>query len=345
MDTVDPVTDRTPELLNLIAGSWTSDALAAALALELPRLLTEKPRDATELATVTRCEPAALARLLRALATIDICAEGPDGCFAMTPMGARLHADHPQSLHFWSISWTRAMRPLWSHLLESVRTGQSVTKAVTGFESFERQERDPAAAASFNKTMAELTRLVAGDVVRAYDFTAVRTVVDVGGGYGELLLEILRQAPRLTGVLFDLPHAIDGARQRVAEARFSSRCRCLAGDFFDGVPPGADLYVLKSIIHDWPDERAQLILENCHRAMPARGRLLLVERVRPDRSQSCETHRQIARSDLTMLLGLGSQERSEGEFRTLLTSAGFRLTRIDPGPLTFSLIEAVPLVR
>ena len=88
MDTVDPVTDRTPELLNLIAGSWTSDALAAALALELPRLLTEKPRDATELATVTRCEPAALARLLRALATIDICAEGPDGCFAMTPMSS-----------------------------------------------------------------------------------------------------------------------------------------------------------------------------------------------------------------------------------------------------------------
>jgi hypothetical protein len=142
----------------------------------------------------------------------------------------------------------------------------------------------------FNKTMVELTRLVANEVARAYDFTVARTVVDVGGGYGELIIAVLRQAPHLSGTLFDLPHAIDDARRSITEKDLSARCTCVAGNFFDSVPPEADLYILKSIIHDWPDDRARTILENCRRAMPSDGRLLIVERVRPDRAHSCETH-------------------------------------------------------
>jgi hypothetical protein len=334
--------DSTSHLLNLIAGSWTSDALAAAVELNLPDLLAVGPRTAADLANATHCEPGALARLLRALVTIDVCVEEPDGAFAITPMGARLREDHPQSLHFWSIYWAHSMRPLWSQLSESVRTGQSVRKALTSFDGFERQQRDPAAAVLFNKTMVELTRLVAKDVARAYDFTMARTVVDVGGGYGELIIDILRRTPHLSGILFDLPHAIDGARRNLAETELSGRCSCVAGNFFECVPPGSGLYVLKSIIHDWPDDRARTILENCRCAMPPDARLLIVERVRPDRAQSCETHRQIARSDLAMLLGLGSQERSESEFRALLASAGFAVVRVDAVALAFSLIEAVP---
>jgi len=342
METRDPTPQSTSYLLNLIAGSWTSDALAVAVELKLPDLLAPGPLNLAELASATRCDPDALARLLRALATIDVCIEGPDGFFAITPMGERLREDHPQSLHFWTLYWTRSMRPLWSHLIESVRTGHSVRKAVTGFEGFERQQQDPAAAAIFNNTMVELTRLVASEVARAYDFTAVRTIVDVGGGYGELITQILRQTPHLTGTLFDLPHAIEGARQRLDEARLSLRCECLAGDFFDWIPGGADLYVLKSVIHDWPDDRALTILKTCRRAVPPAGRLLLVERVRPNRAHNCETHRQIARSDLAMLLGLGSQERSEAQFRELLVSAGFDVVRVEAVALAFSLIEAVP---
>jgi len=333
--------DSTSDLLNLIAGSWTSDALAAAVELNLPDLLASGARTAADLADATQCEPGALARLLRALVAIDVCVEEAGGAFAITPMGARLREDHPQSLHFWSIYWAHSMRPLWSHLSESVRTGQSVRKALTGFDGFERQQRDPAAAALFNKTMVELTRLVASDVARSYDFTAVRTVVDIGGGYGELMIDVLRQAPQLKGTLFDLPHAIDGAQRSLAEADLSARCDCVAGDFFECVPPEADLYILKSILHDWPDDRARTILENCRRAMPLGARLLIVERMRPDRAHSCETHRQIARSDLAMLLGLGSQERSETEFHELLASAGFAVVRVDSVALAFSLIEAV----
>ena len=334
--------DSTSHLLNLIAGSWTSDALAAAVELNLPDLLANGPRTAADLAAATHCEAVAMGRLLRALTTIDVCVEEAGGAFSITPMGARLSEAHPQSLHFWSIYWAHSMRPLWSHLTEAVRTGQSVRKALTGFDGFQRQQRDPSAATLFNQTMVELTRLVANDVARAYDFTAARTVVDVGGGYGELIVDILRQAPHLSGILFDLPHAIDGARRNLMDTQLSARCRCVAGDFFECVPPGADLYVLKSILHDWPDDRARTILENCRRALAPGARVLIVERVRPDRARNCETHRQIARSDLAMLLGLGSQERSETEFRELLRSAGFAVVRVDSVALGFSLIEAVP---
>jgi SAM-dependent methyltransferase len=335
----------TSHLLNLIAGSWTSETVAAAVELKLPDLLADGPRTAADLANITHCEPGALVRLLRALVTIDVCVEDSDAAFTLTAMGARLREDHPQSLHFWSLYWTHSMRPLWSHLTESVRTGQSVRKALTGFDGFERQQRDPAAAALFNKTMLELTRLVASEIARAYDFTAARTVVDVGGGYGELLIEILRQSPHLSGTLFDLPHAIEGARRNLAEAELSARCECVAGDFFESVLPGADLYVLKSVIHDWPDDRARTIFKNCHLAMSPNARLLIVERVRPERAKSSDAQRQIARSDLAMLVGLGSQERSETEFRELLAVAGFTVVRIDTVALAFSLIEAVPVRR
>lgn len=343
MPTPDCDTDSTSYLLNLIAGSWTTDVLAAAIDLQVLDSLGEAPRSAAELAEAVRCDPNALPRLLRALVTIGVCNEDPTGSFAITPLGSRLRRDHPESLHFWSIYWMQFMRPLWSRMKEGVRTGQSVRKALTGFEGFERQQQDPAAADTFNKTMVELTRLVAGRIARAYDFGGTRSIVDVGGGYGELLVAILRHTPHLTGTLFDLPHAADGARRRLDDAQLSGRCRFVAGDFFDCVPSGADLYLLKSVVHDWPDAEARRILQNCRRAMPSSGRLLLVERIYPDRIDRSATHQQIVRSDLAMLLGLGSQERNQTQFRALISSAGFHIVRIETVALAFSLVEAIPV--
>ncbi len=139
-----------------------------------------------------------------------------------------------------------------------------------------------------------------------------------------------------------MPHAIDGARQRVAEARFSSRCRCLAGDFFDGVPPGADLYVLKSIIHDWPDERAAEILASCRRAIPPDGRLLVVERIVPPRLGSSADDQALACIDLHMLVRHAGRERTEPELRGLLSDAGFRTTGVKALRGSLSLLETAP---
>lgn len=337
-----PATSSTPDLLNLIAGSWTSDVLDVALALDIPELLAGGPRTISELSATTGCHGPSLARFLKALATIDICVEGEDGSFACTPMGSRLRTDVPDSLYHWTMYWNRVMRPLWAHLGEGVKTGASVRKAVTGYEGFERQQHDPAAAAMFNRTMAELTRLVADDLAHTYDFSGVEHIVDVGGGYGELLVAILGRAPHVAATLFDLPHAIEGARQRIAAADLTARCQCVAGDFFESVPPDADLYLLKSIIHDWSDDRAAVILNNCRHAMHRSGRIVLVERISPARVDTSDTHRQMVRSDLAMMLGLGSQERTQTEFGTILGISGFTLTRTESLALAFSVIEAVP---
>jgi orsellinic acid C2-O-methyltransferase len=335
--------ENTPvsRVLNLIAGSWTSHTVHVAVELGIPDLLADGPRTATALSRATSCHAPSLARFMKALATIGICTERNDGNFELTAMGSLLRKDVPDSLHFWTLYWGRCMRPLWDHLLQSVRTGQSVRKAVTGFEGFERQEKDPDAAALFNQTMVELTRLVAKEVARSYDFSSVTRMVDVGGGYGELIATILVQAPNTVGTLFDLPHAMAGAARRLQLSNLTSRCECIAGDFFESVPAGADLYILKSVIHDWNDERAITILENCRRAMPPASRLLLVERVRPERPDTSDWQQQIARSDLVMLLGLGAQERTVAEFRRLLASARFRIVQIQRVALAFSLIEAI----
>ena len=213
--------------------------------------------------------------------------------------------------------------------------------ASTGTEGFQHLENDPEAAGTFNQALVELTRLTASNVVRAYDFSSVRHIVDVGGGYGELLSAILAANSSARGTLFDRPHAIEGARRHLEQAQLSDRCEFVAGDFFQSVPRGADAYVLKSVIHDWNDEKSGEILRNCRDAMGPGARLLLVERVLPMRWETSAAHQSTARSDLTMLVALAAQERTEDEFRKLLDSAGFELTRVCQAGMV-SVLEAFP---
>jgi hypothetical protein len=210
----------------------------------------------------------------------------------------------------------------------------------TGSEGFDRFEANPEAAALFNRAMVELTRLDAADIVRACDFSASERIVDVGGGFGELLAAILKANPDKRGVLFDRPHAIEGARTLMEAAQVADRCEFVAGDFFDAIPAGADTYLLKSVIHDWNDERGTAILRNCRRAMEGRARLLLVERIVPQRLGASAAHRAIARGDLNMLVGLGGRERTEDEYRVLLDAAGLQIKAVLPAGRTFGVIEA-----
>jgi hypothetical protein len=256
-------------------------------------------------------------------------------------MGALLQADAQDSLRSWTMWWGAHLWPVWGNLLYSVKTGKSARKLLTGTEGFDHLELDPEAAAIFNRALVELTHLTAANVVNTYDFSGLKSIVDVGGGYGELLLTLLKAYPDIYGTLFDLPHAIEGARQRFAEAGLISRCDFCAGNFFDSVPGDAEAYILKSVIHDWDDGKCRLILENCRRAIGKRGRLLLVEQVLPDHLENSATHQSLMRSDLTMLVAHAAKERTESEFRALLDTAGLRVTRIIQANSTFSVIEAV----
>lgn len=334
---------RAERLWELINSNWTTQALHVAARLQIADLLADGPMSAEALATATGAHAPSLRRLLRALATIEICVERADGTFELTPLGALLQAESAMSLRSWALYSGGNMWPIWGKLLDSVQTGQSARTLLHGTEGFQHLEQNPETAAIFNRSMVELTRLIAHGVLRVYDFAGQTRIVDVGGGYGELLGAVLAAHPAASGVLFDLPHAIENGRRHLEAAGLADRCELVAGDFFESVPGGADVYMLKSVLHNWNDERCARILANCRRAMAAGGRLIVVERIMPERMGVSPDHQAIARSDLNMLIALAARERTEAEFRALLGGAGFEVVRILPAELTYSVIEAIPV--
>lgn len=336
--------DPAARVWQLITSNWISQAVYVFAELRLADQLADGPKTSQELAAATGAHAPSLHRLMRALTTIEICREIEGGSFELMPMGTLLRSDHTESVRSWAVFVGGNQWSIWGHLIDSIKTGESARKMLTGNKEFEHLERDPSMAAHFNQAMVEITRLISREVVQTYDFSQFRRIVDVGGGYGELLAAILRENPGIRGVLFDLPHARETAELRMAVMGLAQRCEFIVGSFFEEIPGQCDAYMLKSIIHDWNDERSKLILQNCRRAMPEHGKLLLVERVVPDRLGISAEDQVMARSDLNMLLGPGGRERTESEFRLLLDESGFRVQRIFKIKFAFSMIEAVPAV-
>jgi len=325
-----------------LMGNWKTQVLYVAASLRIADLLASGPRTSAELARATSTHPAALHRLLRALSTIDVCQERDGGSFELTAFGALLQEKSPHSQRAWTIWWGQHLWPVWEHLLYSVRTGDSARKMLSGTEGFAHLEQDPEAAALFNKAGVEQLQLTAPDIVRTYDFGSQPRVVDIGGGHGVLLLTVLKAHPGATGVLFDLAHAIEGARRYVDESGLADRCELVRGDFFQSVPRGGDVYILKSVIHDWDRERSLRILQNCRKAMEPDARLLVIEPIVPERLGTSLADQAIARSDLTMLIAHAAQERTEAEFRELLNASGFEVSRLLAAGAGFTIIEARP---
>ncbi|HEV2703831.1 MAG TPA: methyltransferase [Steroidobacteraceae bacterium] len=326
-------------LLDLINASWVAQACYVIARLEIPELLATGPRTAEDLAAQTGCNAQALRRLLGALGSVDICRQRDDGGFEMTPLGALLRANVPCSMRAWALQWGGEAWQIWANLLHSVQTGNSARALITGNEGFGHLDRDPQAAQTFNQAMVDLTRLAALDIAQAYDFSKHR-IMDVGGGYGALLGQILASYPDATGVLFDMPHAISRAREYLTGVGVADRCEFTTGDFFVSVPPTADLYVLKTVIHDWPDDKAREILQCCRRAMSPAARILIIERLMPERLVPSAANRALARVDLHMLVALGAQERTLEQMLTLLDSAGLTQVRHIATHCEFQILEA-----
>jgi hypothetical protein len=282
-------------------------------------------------------DPQALYRVLRLLASLGVFSEPAPGVFALTPLGDTLRSDSPGSVRNFAIAETAPGHWLpWGRLHESVRTGQPMAPQALGMDLFDWYAKNPDEAGYFSAAMGNLSALAASELVRVYDFSAVRMVADVGGAHGILLTAVLEANPAARGILFDLPHVIATAGDAIAAAGLSERCELVSGDFFEAVPTGADLHLLKQIIHDWDDERATRLLWNCHRALAPEGKLLLVEMVIPP-----DNHPSPAQAmDLNMLVLLGGRERTEEQFARLLEAASFRLERVLSTHSPFSVIEA-----
>jgi SAM-dependent methyltransferase len=226
-------------------------------------------------------------------------------------------------------------------MLAAVRQGGTAFEQVYGDRFSAYLSRHPEQEAVFQGSMTGRSEQEAGDVVAAYDFGALGRLVDVGGGRGILLGAVLRAAPELHAVLVDQPAVVEQTRRRLATDGVAGRCELVAGDFFAEVPRGADAYLLSRVLHDWVDDDARRLLATCRSAMAPGSRLLIVEAILPERARE---QPEVIRMDLHMLVLLGARERTEAQFRRLLTETGFEVRRVVPthSPPGLSVIEAVP---
>jgi hypothetical protein len=324
------------QVSRMLSGYWTSQALYVAAKLRLADLLKAAPRSADDLAQATAAHGPSLYRLLRALASMGVFVEGSDQRFSLTPLADCLRSDVPGSQWALAIMVGEEAYRAWGELLYSVQTGKIAFDKIYGMPIFEFLSRNPEQAQVFDGAMVGVHGRETAAMLEAYDFTGIGVLADVGGGNGSLLSAVLKKYPALRGMLYDLPGVVERAKANVASAGLAGRCQLIAGSFFESVPAGADAYLMRHIIHDWEDEKAITILRNIHRALGARGKLLLVEGVVPPGNDPSFTKL----LDLTMLVMPGGKERTEAEYQQLLTAADFRLTRIVATKAEVSVIEA-----
>jgi hypothetical protein len=334
--------DAAEELLRLINGYRTSQAIHVAATLGVSDHLVDGPRAVAYLALATNCHERSLYRLLRALSAIGVYEELPDGQFRSTPLGDQLRSDADGGLRRWAAFVGQPhVWQAWGALSHSVRTGENAFTHVHGHDLWEHWLRHPADGAIFDAAMTALSRRSAGAVLDAYDFGRFAVVADIGGGRGAMLAAMLSRHPKMRGVLFDQARVAGGAPEVLASAGVADRCDIIVGDFFCDVPAHADAYLLRAILHDWPDEQAIAILTVCRRAMKADASLLVLERVLTGPPHSPDLA-PAALSDLNMLVSPGGLERTRDEYEAVLAAAGLRLTQVTPSASDVSVIEATP---
>lgn len=334
----------------LLCGFQISAAIGAVARLGVADALAGALARSAELAERLGADDRSLARVLRALTDVGVFEELADGRFALTALGETLRSDVPGSMRKPALLWTEEWHwRAYGLFTSSVRTGEAGMLPAHGRNFWDYLALHPATASAFNGMMSSASLLRAQALARTYDFSEVERMVDVGGGEGRLLSAVLQVYPHLSGVVFDLPGVITDAREYLREAGLAERVEVVAGNFFEEVPPGADVYVLSWILHDWDDDSALRILGNCREAIGNADRLLVVEMVLPSVDEPSSPKagylEQLAKAtDLEMLAVVGGRERTRAEYGEFLSRAGFELTQVlELESMPWSLIEAAPV--
>lgn len=336
----DPQHDAPPPhviVIQMLTGMWVAQIMSAVAQLGVADLIAAGTRSANDLAEECDADAKALVRLMRAAATIGLVVETAPAEFALTPTGMTLRANAPGSLRDFVIAETAPGHWLpWGRLVDAVRRGGSMTKETLGTDPWDYYAQNAEEGRSFARAMSNLSSIASEEVARVYDPGDVKQIVDVGGSEGALLRGILARTPHARGILFDRADVIEGARGAVAASGMSDRIDLVSGDFFEAVPPGADLYLMKSVLHDWPDDKCETIVKNVHRAAPAGSRLVLVEMLLPDTPQPSP----VTLMDMNMLVMLGGRERTAAEYTEILKRCGYEVERVIPTGGMFSVVEA-----
>src|SRR5215471_3044211 len=330
-----------PPLVEMAAGFCRGRALCAAARLGIADAIADGERSVGELAAKCGADPNALYRLLRALASFGIVRETVPRQFAITALGASLRRDAPDSDWAEVVFWGDLIADCWSQLTECVRSGESAW-AIAGREGVTlKLAKDPETGAIFQAVMGTAPAEDYMPLARAWDFSRCRIVADLGGGGGALIRAVLKSNPNVRGILVDR-QGIEAAAARFASEGLESRCEMIAADLKKTVPTGADVHILKNVLHAYGDNDAIAILKNSRSALPPDGRVLVIEFVMPELCQSPDRDLEIrSMSDLNMLAVTGGKERNALEFRELLIQAGFQANAIIdvPGDSS-SIIEA-----
>lgn len=330
----------------LMLGYMSTQLVAALLRLELPDRIGDQERESRELAAEAAMDPSALYRLLRTAASLGLLRETSPERFGLTRAGQRLRRDVPNSLHAMATVFTDpSMYRAWEDLERSVGTGQAAFPERFGQDYYSHLAQDPELSQLFNVAHGQTTRGVGQRLGQVYDLTAARWIVDVGGGDGTLLAAVLAETPQARGTVYDTAAGLAQAQATFAQASVADRADTHVGDFRKSVPAGADVYLVKSTLHNWDDEQCADILRSCRAAVPDAGVLLLLETVLPEMVEPGAAPFAYL-SDLNMLVNLGGRERTEAEFRALLAAAGFAMASVrsldGTGDLGLRLIAAIP---
>jgi hypothetical protein len=324
----------------MAAASWVSATVYAAAKLSIADHLASGARSAVELAGPTATHAPSLHRLMRTLAGLGILTERDGQRFALTSLGEALRTGAPGSARATLLAFCQpAFWHSWEEMVYSLKTGKTGFEKACGMPLFDYLAQHPEEASYFSEAMVGFHGAEPPAVAKAYDFSEVKVIVDVGGATGNMLAAILSHHAAPQGVLFDRPHVVREAPALLEARGVASRVSIEPGDFFERVPAGGDAYLLSHIIHDWNEAQCLTILGHCRRVIKPDGRLLIVETVLP----TGDTPHQGKVQDMVMLVVPGGQERTEAEYASLLGKAGFHLRRVVPTESVVSVVEAVPV--
>lgn len=326
-------------MMQYITGYWVSQAIYTLTKLGVPEELKNGPASAETLAESLSANPDFLYRLLRASSAMGLLEAHDNRQFSLSPLGQLLRDNVPNSMRAIVLMMGEEHLTAWNRLLDGVQTGQTPFEMEFGTQCFDYLEKNQRAGDLFNAAMTSFVENEVSQVTAAYDFGQFEQLVDVGGGHGRLLASILKQNPQLSGVVFDLPHVVNGAAAIFEQEGVSDRAKAEGGDFFQSVPANADGYIMSHIIHDWSDSKSLEILKNIRQVIRPNGKLLLAETVILPGPNAINS----TLMDLNMLVMTpGGRERTRAEYEALLSQAGFSLVRIIPVSTMVSIIEAVP---
>lgn len=323
-------------LLALLRGHVTTQLIASAVRFRIPDHLHGAARTEAELAELTGIGRAELRRYLPALEGLGLVEAVEPGVYRGTELAGLLHS-RTGLLHGQALMAGAEYTAAWASLDHALRTGRSAFEHSHGVDLWTHLRRNEEVAASFTRTMRWNTTRDLGEILGLYDFTGVRVVADLGAGHGTLVAGLLTRFPDLRAIVFEQPSVIGHALRAVTELGLADRCRFVAGDFLDAVPAGADLYVLKAVLHNWDDATVVRILANCREVIGPDARLLVVER-----ALNTERSLDAAVRDLTMLVLFGGQDRTPEGYRALVERAGFEVTRTATGATGTTVLEARP---